>query len=67
MYIYIYRGWGGKCFPVPAPPTFGDKILSPSPSPNIVLYPRSKRGGSPQGPVPVDNIVIPNCVVHNVQ
>ena len=37
------RGRGGECFPIPASPTFGDKILSPSP--NIPLIPASNETG----------------------
>ena len=55
MCVYIY--WG----PVPALPTFGDKILSPfsSLSPNICPYPHSERGGSLWGSVPTGNIAVP--------
>ena len=66
MYIYISgRGQvqGGECFPVPAPSTFGDKILSLSQSPKIAPHPRPKPGGSPRCPFPADNIVIPNINV----
>ena len=61
-HIYIYGGQGGgrECFPIPASLTFGDKILSPTPSLNIASYPRSKLGGSPQGSVPAGNIAIPS-------
>ena len=55
------QGRDQECFPVPAPSTFVNKILSPSPSSslNIAPYLRSKPDGSPQDPVPAGNIVIP--------
>ena len=56
IYIYIYRGQGGECFPVPAPPTFADKILFPSL--NIAPYSGPKWGGSLRGLVSAGNIVI---------
>ena len=64
-HIYIYQKGEGECFPVPVPPTFGDKILSTSPSLSLALAPSPNIAPqSSRHPVSAGNTVIPNFEVY---